>query len=109
MEWTPRWSRRLTGSLVALVVVTAPALSADPPSVKLALLFRPVQKTVVYETPKLAEYDKCKVQVERIGKTTGWIVLGANAALCAAVGTAIVVLLALVVAKAVTVSRLAAT
>ncbi|MFQ5732037.1 MAG: redoxin domain-containing protein [Planctomycetaceae bacterium] len=52
------------------------ALPADPPSVKLALSFRPVQKTVTYETPKVSEYDKCKVQVERQGKTSGWVVFG---------------------------------
>ncbi len=61
-----------------LVLGTAPdAFAADPPSAKLALSFRPVQKKWVdYETPSEDEYSKCQVKVERRGKASGWVVYG---------------------------------
>lgn len=67
-----------TGAIVALSLFAATESlpAADPPSVKLALSFRPVQKDVDIETPKPEELEKCKVKVERQGKSSGWIVLG---------------------------------
>ena len=50
--------------------------AADPPSVKLALTFRPAQKGVEIETPSPSEYDDCEVKVTRKGKASGWIVYG---------------------------------
>ncbi len=61
-----------------LLAVTASARAADTPSVKLALQFRPVQKGVQIETPNAAEFPQCRVKVERQGKTSGWLVLGAG-------------------------------
>lgn len=56
---------------------SAEARAAETPSVKLALSFRPVQKDVEYETPTDAEFEHCTVKVERSGKTSGWVVIGA--------------------------------
>lgn len=50
--------------------------AADAPSPKLALSFRPVQKDVEYETPPESQFNRCKVQAERRGKQSGWVVLG---------------------------------
>ena len=74
MERTPR----KTLALFAATLFAAPAfaLAADAPSPELALSFTPKQKNVVYETPKKADFAKCKVQVERKGKASGWIVVG---------------------------------
>jgi peroxiredoxin len=38
--------------------------------------FTPKQQDVEYETPKPEEYAKCKLEVERKGKGSGWVVLG---------------------------------
>lgn len=50
----------------------------EPPSAKVALSFRPVQKNVRFDTPSPAEYSKCRVQVEQQGKRSGWVVFGPN-------------------------------
>ena len=50
--------------------------AAPPPAVKETMAFLPKQKDVEYETPKLDEYAKCKVELERKGKSSGWVVLG---------------------------------
>ena len=50
--------------------------AAPPPAVKETMAFLPKQKDVEYETPKPDEYAKCKVELERKGKTSGWVVLG---------------------------------
>ena len=50
--------------------------AADAPTVADTMKFVPRQKDVEYETPKAAEYAKCKVEVERKGKVNGWVVLG---------------------------------
>ena len=51
--------------------------AADAPSVKLALSFQPVHGASVAQ-PKPEEYDRCKVEVERTGKASGWVVTGPN-------------------------------
>ncbi len=62
--------------------VTASAIAnishgdTPPPSVADTMAYKPSQKDVEYETPKPAEFAKCKVEVERKGKVNGWIVLG---------------------------------
>ncbi|MCX7421207.1 MAG: redoxin domain-containing protein [Planctomycetia bacterium] len=40
--------------------------------------FIPRQRDVEVETPKPAEYAKCVIKSERIGKATAWVVTGAN-------------------------------
>lgn len=40
--------------------------------------FIPRQRDVDVETPKPAEYSKCVIKSERIGKATAWVVTGAN-------------------------------
>jgi peroxiredoxin len=51
--------------------------AADAPTVdKTLTLFRPVQKDVEIETPAAEDFPKCKLSVERRGKTSGWVVLG---------------------------------
>ena len=45
-------------------------------TVKDMMAFTPKQQDVEYETPKPEDYAKCKVDVERKGKGSGWVVLG---------------------------------
>ena len=52
--------------------------AAPPPAVKETMAFLPKQKDVEYETPKPDEYAKCKVELERKGKGSGWVVLGSS-------------------------------
>ncbi|MCH8830565.1 MAG: hypothetical protein IID45_13395 [Planctomycetes bacterium] len=73
----PARAASLSALLPLIVLASISAVgAADTPSVKLALSFRPVQKGVVHENPKQADYRKCRVEVERKGKTSGWIVFG---------------------------------
>ena len=53
-----------------------PALAAPTYSVKDMMAYVPKQRDVEYETPKPEEYAKCKLEVERRGKGSGWVVLG---------------------------------
>jgi len=62
--------------LSALLVVCPDVRAAKPPSVKLALSFKPSRKNVEYETPGAEEFSKCRVKVERSGKQSGWVVFG---------------------------------
>lgn len=50
--------------------------AGEPPTVAYTMGIVPSQKDVEYETPKAAEFPKCKVDVERKGKVNGWVVLG---------------------------------
>lgn len=59
-----------------LLLATCVALAADAPSPELALSFKPTQSSVEIDTPKKSDYAKCKVEVERKGKVSGWIVVG---------------------------------
>jgi len=74
----PRRFRRATEPLFAIVLLglSRSLLAADAPTPKLAFSFQPVQKDVVYDTPKSVDYGKCKVDVERRGKASGWVVFG---------------------------------
>ena len=68
---------RLLSVLAACATVGMSALNAaEAPSVADTMKFVPRQKDVEYETPKPAEFAKCKVEVERKGKVNGWVVLG---------------------------------
>jgi len=64
----------LTGTFCVFTAATVAA--ADAPSVKLALSFKPVQQDVEYESPKESELSQCKVEGEREGPASGWIVRG---------------------------------
>ncbi|TWT63804.1 thioredoxin-like domain-containing protein [Rubinisphaera italica] len=52
------------------------AFAADAPTADLALSFRPTQQDVPYELVEKADYAACKVEVERQGKNSGWVVFG---------------------------------
>ena len=49
---------------------------AEAPPLEKVLARKPTQADVDYETPKPAEYSKCKLEVERKGKVNGWVVIG---------------------------------
>lgn len=51
-------------------------VQAEAPPIEKVLARKPVQSDVEYETPKPAEYAKCKLEVERKGKLNGWVVVG---------------------------------
>ncbi|GAB4162514.1 MAG: TlpA disulfide reductase family protein [Planctomycetaceae bacterium] len=68
----------IPGFLLAVLATGISCFAADAPSAKQIFAFRPVQQDVVFDTPSQAEYDKCKVNVERRGKQSGWVVLGPN-------------------------------
>ncbi len=71
----PSWSF-VSSSLLVLATV-APA--ADPtPSPEAALKFVPRQRDVEIETPKPAEFAKCVVKAEQLGKAVGWVVSAPN-------------------------------
>lgn len=73
LQSTQLWGCVLGFSLVSL---SPAAWTAPAASVKETMAFVPKQKDVEYETPKPEEYAKCKVEVERKGKGSGWVVLG---------------------------------
>lgn len=60
----------------AVLTCVGPTLGADPPSVDLALSFRPTQKGVDVDVPTKAEVAQCQVKVERKNKLSGWRVIG---------------------------------
>lgn len=66
---------RLFCGLSAGALLT-PAFAAPTYTVKDMMAFTPKQQDVEYETPKAEDYAKCKVEVERKGKGSGWVVLG---------------------------------
>lgn len=66
---------RLICGLSAGALLT-PAFAAPTYTVKDMMAFTPKQQDVEYETPKAEDYAKCKVEVERKGKGSGWVVLG---------------------------------
>lgn len=65
----------LVWGLSAIAWLT-PALAAPTYDVKDMFAFTPKQQDVEYETPKPEEFAKCKLEVERKGKGSGWVVLG---------------------------------
>lgn len=65
--------------VIGRLCVVGVALAATPAmavSVKDTLAYTPKQQDVDYETPKPEEFAKCKVEAERKGKASGWVVLG---------------------------------
>jgi thiol-disulfide isomerase/thioredoxin len=59
-------------------VITTAVPAAEPPTVKLALSFRPIHNNLEIETPTPQEYSKCQVKVEKTKARSGWIVVGPN-------------------------------
>ncbi len=60
-----------------LATFAGAAKAAEAPSVEQTLsLFKPTQKDVEYETPPPEDFKKCRISVERVGKTSGWVVFG---------------------------------
>ena len=80
MTWQTRQACRLATCRLAIglgaALLIAPAFAAPTATVKDVMAFVPKQKDVEYETPRPEEFDKCKVEVERKGKGSGWVVLG---------------------------------
>jgi thiol-disulfide isomerase/thioredoxin len=62
--------------LLLLLLPIQPVCGAEAPSVKLALTFRPIQRDVEIARPTETEYARCRVEVERRGQASGWVVLG---------------------------------
>jgi TolA-binding protein/peroxiredoxin len=67
---------RLFGLLLACSGLGSTIQAADPSTLEKTMAFTPRQKDVEYESPKPAEFAKCKVEIERKGKLNGWVVLG---------------------------------
>ncbi len=63
---------------IGATVILATSLVGEAAAVELqdVLKFTPKQKDVDYEIPKPDQYAKCKVEVERVGKTVGWVAIG---------------------------------
>ena len=62
--------------LIGVVWLSETTWAASAPPVKETMAFVPKQKDVEYETPTPDQYAKCKVELERKGKSSGWVVLG---------------------------------
>ncbi|MFV0444158.1 MAG: thioredoxin-like domain-containing protein [Planctomycetaceae bacterium] len=76
---TSRLVRSLGGcATVCLSLVWATGLPAQQVGVEQILRYHPEQPDVDYESPKPDEVAQCKVEVERGGKGSGWIVYGPN-------------------------------
>lgn len=69
-----RWIVKLT--IAFCVAVPNSGIAADPPSIDLALSFQPKQPGIQIDSPTVAERSQCKVQVEQLGKVSGWVVFG---------------------------------
>ena len=64
-----------TAILFVFLFSATTANAADPPSAKLSLSLRPVQKVAI-DTPAEADFPKCKVKIESNKKGAGWVVYG---------------------------------
>jgi len=83
VEWSMGMTARMRMGWIGLLLVGVSGLSsqtaaAPPPAVKETMAFVPKQKDVEFETPKPDEYAKCKVELEKKGKGSGWVVLGTS-------------------------------
>lgn len=67
---------KVVAGTIGVVAFCDHAFAANTPTVKETMAFTPKQKDVEYETPRPDEYAKCKVELERKGKASGWVVLG---------------------------------
>lgn len=73
------WSFRLPAVLEAgFVLLLVSAASAQTPTPEFALQYKPAQKDIEYDRPAAADVDRCKVELERDGKTSGFAVFDPN-------------------------------
>jgi len=70
------WCRNRGLGLLLAWLWFQPVMGAEAPSVQLALTFRPIQRDVDIARPAATEFARCRVQVERRGPSSGWVVLG---------------------------------
>lgn len=63
-------------AIVGCCGTTGIAEAADTPPLATVFAYKPSQKDVDCENPTVADYAKCKVDVERRGKVSGWVVFG---------------------------------
>lgn len=68
----------LTAGACSLALSVASAQAPPGVTVDQILKYRPVQPGVEVENPKPEEVAQCKVEVERSGKGSGWVVYGPN-------------------------------
>jgi thiol-disulfide isomerase/thioredoxin len=72
----PRFLNGLLPSLGTLLVA-AQVHAADPPvTVEQVLAIRPVRSGTEIETPAAADIKQCRVEAERLGNASGWVVYG---------------------------------
>jgi peroxiredoxin len=71
-----KWTLLSWGFVIGTSWVVQDACAVPPPAVKDTMFFSPKQKDVEYEIPKPDEYSKCKLEVDRKDKGSGWVVLG---------------------------------
>lgn len=67
---------RLSVALIAAFTVSCSVAVAAEATVAQTLEYAPIQKDVEYETPPASEFSKCKVEVEKKGKSRGYVVYG---------------------------------
>ena len=75
-------ARRHTLPAIAavIIVLSANALGHAAPSVADALKLAPVQSGIIYDNPSADEAKACKINAEKIGGATAWVVRGADGA-----------------------------
>lgn len=64
------WGCCISGAYLA----SGPAAMAASPTAEQALGLQPVQKDVEYDRPAADAVAKCSIQVEKVGKASGWVV-----------------------------------
>src|SRR5262249_22298861 len=62
--------------VVVMGFVAAPAVARAEVKIEDVLAYRPTQKDVEVDTPTAAEIPKCKLEVERQGSGSGWVLYG---------------------------------
>lgn len=66
---------RIAWTASALILLN-PSMMLGQVSVETVLGYKPAQKDVEYETPAPGEISQCKLEVERQGKGSGWVLYG---------------------------------
>jgi thiol-disulfide isomerase/thioredoxin len=73
------WSRLIWGAgLLSLFAGVSAAQEIAATAENILKGFVPRQRDVEYETPKPAEFARCTVKAERVGKGSAWVVTGPN-------------------------------
>ncbi len=84
MRLTVKFCFSVSLAITLLAVFSQKSIAAEDDAVanaaklKLVLSFKPVQKGFKIEIPTAKQLPKCVVKVERKGKTSGWVVIGAE-------------------------------